>query len=98
MYLLLHCVVSFSKPVLPVELEICSDARNADQSLDTDAILSYVAKITALKDAIYKKAKVNIGKAQEYKKYYDKKHGDIRVNDNNRLCCSCYGYHNDMCL
>ena len=68
MYLLLHCVVSFSKPVLPVELEICSDARN------TDAILSYVAKITALKDAIYKKAKVNIGKVQEYKKYYNKKH------------------------
>ena len=36
--LLLCCVVSFSKPVLPVELEIRSDARNADQSLDTDAI------------------------------------------------------------
>ena len=58
-----------SKPVLPVELEICSDARNADQSLDTDTIISYAAKITALKDAIYKKAKVNIDKAQEkYKK------------------------------
>ena len=36
--LLLCCVLSFSKPVLPVELEICSDARNADQSLDTDSI------------------------------------------------------------
>ena len=82
-----------------VELEICSDARNADQSFDTDAILSYAAKTTALKDAIYKKAKVNIDKAQEeYKKYYNKKHRDIRVNDNNRLCCSCYAYHNDMCL
>ena len=82
-----------------VELEICSDARNADQSFDTDAILSYVAKITALKDAIYKKAKFNIDKAQEvYKKCCNKKHGDIRVNDNNRLCCSCYAYHNDMCL
>ena len=47
----------------------------------------YVAKITALRDAIYKKAKVNIDKAQEeYKKYYDKKHRDIRVNDNKRLC------------
>ena len=76
----------------------CLNARNADQSLDTDAILSYVAKITALKDAIYKKAKVHIDKAQEeYKKYYDKKHGDTRVNDNNRLCCSCYAYDNNMC-
>ena len=36
--LLLCCVFSFSKLVLPVELEICSDARNADQSLDTDSI------------------------------------------------------------
>ena len=81
---------------MPVELEICSDAWNADLSLDTDAILSYAAKITALKDAIYK-AKVNIDKAQEeYKKYYDKMHGDTRVNDNNRLCCSCYAYDNDV--
>ena len=89
MYLFTFTLCCFiQQPVLPVELEICSDARNADQSLDTDAILSYAAKITALKDAIYKKAKINIDKAQEeYKKYYNKKYGDIRVNDNNRLCC-----------
>ena len=80
-----YCIVfSFSKPVLPVELEVGNDAQNADQSLDTDAILTYAARITALKDAIYKKAKVNIDKAQEeYKKYYDKKHGDTRVRDEN---------------
>ena len=64
---------------------MCRGKQNTDESLDVDGLLSYAGQITSLKDAIFKKAKGNIDKAQDtYKKYYDKKHDDKRVST-----CTC---------
>ncbi len=59
---------------------MCRQMQDTDESLDVDGILSYAGQIISLKDAIYKRAKGNIDKAQDtYKKYYDEKHDDKRV-------------------
>lgn len=61
-------------------MDMGHDIERDNLSGNVDALLSYATKVTQLKDAIHKKAKINIDQAQAKDKiYYDKKHADTRV-------------------
>ena len=66
----------YSKAILPIQLEM----RMEDTSCDEGEEDVYWQKMNDFRDGIYKKAKVNIDKAQfKQKQYYDNKRGRREV-------------------